>query len=133
MLTTFPSLLMYGFFVPMMLRITVAIIFGYLAIQHFTHKKAVSAEIKWVSHEMAVWATGLLILAELALGILLFVGAFTQIAALLASLGFLKMAVLHKKMPNYAPLSRLSYVLLFVISMTLLISGAGIFAFDLPL
>src|SRR5690349_1676532 len=117
--SVFPSLLAYGFgsyfFAPAILRVTVALVFFYLAIGHFKNKKEVGAEIdnhfKWISHEMAVWLVGLLILAELAVGCLLFVGAWTQVAAIVATLGFAKMAYFHKSLPRYAPLSRLSYTL----------------------
>jgi len=137
MLTTFPSLLMYSFFVPMLLRVAVALFFAKLAIGHFKHKKDVANELarhfKFLSHESSIWLTGLLILAELGVGILLFVGAWTQIAAILAALGFLKMAYFSPRMPLYAPLARSTYFLLIVICLTLLITGAGAFAFDLPL
>lgn len=137
MLTTFPSLLMYGFFVPAIFRFAVAASLAYLAVQHFTHKKAVAGEIDkkfaWLSHETAVWLTGLLILAELGAAVLLFVGAWTQIAAILAGLGMLKMWYFARSMPAYAPLSRLAYVLLAVMCLSLLLTGAGAFAFDLPL
>ncbi len=137
MLTIFPSLLAYGFFVPMILRISVAVFFGYQAVKHFKYKKTVSEELedrfKWLSHESAVWLAGLLILAEVAVGVLLFVGAWTQIAAILAALGFLKMAYFNDTLPTYAPLSRSTYALLIIICLTLIITGAGAFAFDLPL
>ena len=140
-LTIFPALLSYGFgsyfLVPFLLRVTVAAFFAYQVIGHFTHKKAVADvlhnKFKWVSHEMAVWGVGVLILAELALGLFLFVGAFTQIAAILAALAFVKMAFFHKSMPAYAPLSRATYILLIIICVSLLFTGAGAFAFDLPL
>jgi hypothetical protein len=128
---------MFSFFIPTFIRITVAAVFAYQAVHHFKHKKAVAAElgdkIRIISHEMAVWAVGLLILAELVLAVLLFVGAWTQIAALLAVLGFGKMTLFKKKLPQYAPLAKLSYVLLMVMCISLLFSGAGAFAFDLPL
>lgn len=137
MLNPFPSLLMFSFFVPTLIRLTVAVVFAYQAIHHFKNKRAVAeevdAKISWLSHEGAVWGVGLLILAELAIAIALFVGAWTQFAALFAIIGFAKLAFLKKKFPSYAPLSSLAYTLLIVMSITLLVSGAGAFAFDLPL
>jgi uncharacterized membrane protein YphA (DoxX/SURF4 family) len=136
MLTTFPSLLSLSFFVPMLLRITVAVVLAYQAVAHFKNKRAVADEIghtfKFISHEAAVWLVGLLILGELAVGILLFVGAWTQIAAILATLGFAKLTLFHR-IHAYAPLARSTYFLLIIISFTILITGAGAFAFDLPL
>ena len=137
MLTTFPSLLVFGFFVPTLLRATLAAAFAYQAIGHFKNKKEVGEELdqkfSFISRESAVWLGGLLILAELAVGTLLFVGAWTQIAAILAALGFAKMAYFNDTLPTYAPLPRSTYFLLIVISIAVLVSGAGAFAFDLPL
>jgi uncharacterized membrane protein YphA (DoxX/SURF4 family) len=137
MLTTFPSLLAYNFFVPMLLRVVVALFFASLAINHFKAKKELATELehhfKFLSHETSIWVSGLLILAELGVGILLFVGAWTQIAAILAALGFAKMSYFAPSMPRYAPLPRSTYMLLIAISISLLITGAGAFAFDLPL
>jgi len=137
MLTTFPSLLMYGFFVPAALRITVAAFLAYQAVGHFKHKKGVADELhskfRWMSRESAVWLAGLLILGELCVGVLLFVGAWAQIAAIVAALGFLKMAYFDDTLPTYAPLSRTTYILLIIISLSILMTGAGAFAFDLPL
>jgi hypothetical protein len=133
MLNPFPDLLAYIFFAPVLFRITVGAVFVYLMLTHFKNKRHVAGEIKMVSHEVAVWLVGLLILAEAALAAAFFLGFSTQIAALLAALGFAKMLVLRKKLPSYAPLSALSYVLLIVICLSILITGAGAFAFDLPL
>jgi uncharacterized membrane protein YphA (DoxX/SURF4 family) len=128
---------MYSFFVPMLLRVVVALFFASLAINHFKGKKEVAAELahhfKFLSHETSIWLTGLLILAELGVGILLFVGAWTQIAAILAALGFAKMSYFSPSMPRYASFPRSTYALLIAISLSLLITGAGAFAFDLPL
>lgn len=137
MLTPFPELLAFSFFIPAFLRITVAAVFVYLLLTHFKHKKTVADELhtkfRWLSHEVAVWLALLLILAEAALATGLFLGAWTQIVAILGAAGFVKMAALKKKFPAYAPLSALAYVLLAIICLSLLISGAGAFAFDLPL
>ncbi|HEV8677377.1 MAG TPA: DoxX family membrane protein [Candidatus Paceibacterota bacterium] len=137
MLTTFPSLLAFSFFAPAFLRAVVAACFAYQAITHFKNKRGVADEIsdlaKGLSHEAAVWLAGLLIIAELAVGILLFVGAWTQIAAILAILGFLKMAYFNDRLPTYAPLPRSTYFVLVAICLSLLVTGAGAFAFDLPL
>ncbi len=58
-------------------------------------------------------------------GLFVLAGAFTQVAVLVL-LGLL--VYLLKTSRN-----RLSYILLFGMALSLLLSGAGIFAFDLPL
>lgn len=137
MLNLFPGLLSFSFFIPTLLRLTVASVFVYLVLNSFKNKKAIAEEIrakfKWVSHETAVWGVGLLLIAEVLLAAGFFLGIWTQVAAILGILGFAKMAVLRKKMPLYAPFSTLAYVLLIIICVSILISGAGAFAFDLPL
>lgn len=137
MLTLFPSLLSYQFFVPAALRIAVALAFGYQLIGHFKHKHGVAAELeqnfKWIGGKLANSLALLLILVEAAVGILLFVGAWTQLVALLSALGFIKMAYFNDKLPTYAPLPRSTYLLLALISLSLVILGAGAIAFDLPL
>lgn len=140
-LTLFPTLLSFGFgsyfIAPLFLRLCVAVAFGYQAVQHIKHKRAVAEELggalRFLSLESAVWLTGVLILTEAALGLLLFVGAYTQLAALLAGLGLAKMAYLKKHFHAYAPLPRSTYLVLIVICFTLLFTGAGQYAIDLPL
>ncbi len=133
MVTLFPQLIAYSWYVPAILRITVAAVFVYLVIYHFKHKKAFASELKMVSHEVASWFVGIAILVEIVVAAGFFLGFGTQVVAILGILGFAKMAIFKNKFPTYAPFSRLSYVLLIVICLSLLISGAGIFAFDLPL
>jgi uncharacterized membrane protein YphA (DoxX/SURF4 family) len=130
-----PQLFTYSQYMPTLLRIVVAGVFVYLLIHHFKYKKTVAGEIedkfKWISHEASIWLAGLLIIAELAVAALFFVGAWTQVAAILAALGFVKMALLNESLPTYAPFTRLSYVLLVAICISLLFTGAGMLAFDI--
>jgi uncharacterized membrane protein YphA (DoxX/SURF4 family) len=141
LLNIFPLLLSYGFgsyfLAPFILRIAVAAVFTSLAINHFKYKKAaaeeIHAKIKWISHESAVWLVGLLLMIEVVMAALIFFGAFTQFVAVLSILGFAKMAFFRRSMPTYAPLSVSSYLLLIIICLTLVLTGAGAFAFDLPL
>jgi hypothetical protein len=133
MLSLFPSLLQYTYFMPTLFRLTVAAVFVYLVIYHFKHKKVFASELKMVSHEVASWFVGIAILVEMVVAAGFFLGFGTQLVAILGILGFAKMALFKNKFPTYAPLSRLSYVLLIVICFSILVTGAGVFAFDLPL
>jgi len=137
MLNPFPELLAFGlgsyFLVPAILRITIATVFVYLALTHFKNKRVVASEFTMLSHEMAIWAVGVAILAEFAVAALLFVGAFTQIVAIVALVGCIKALILKKKFSSLYPLSALAYTLVGVIALSLLFTGAGAFAFDLPL
>ena len=77
-----------------------------------------------------VWYLGLI---EIGLGILFFIGLFTQVAALLAAVLSLKFIVMHRRFAHPLIPSRMFYTLLLAASLSLFITGAGIFAFDLPI
>lgn len=138
-LSVFPDLYQFGFgsyfFAPTILRIAAAGVFLYLAVTHFSNKKQVADALTMprISHETAVLGAWVLIGAEIALSFALFFGAWTQVAAILGALGCIKALVLGRNFPAVYPLARLTYALVAVICLVLLISGAGAFAFDLPL
>lgn len=133
MLNPFPQLLVFGFFAPTLLRIAAACVFFYLAYWHFKNKKEVAHELSVLSHEMAVWLVGLYILIELAVGAGLLLGFWTQIAALVGLVISVKILLLKRSLHAMAPLSRAAYLLLGIICLSLIASGAGGFAIDLPL
>lgn len=137
MLNPFPDLLSFGygsyFLVPALLRITVAAVFVYLALTLFKNKKGAASEFTMLSHEMAIWAVGVAVLIEFGVAALLFVGAYTQITAIVAAAGSIKALILKKRFPTLYPLAPLAYTLIAIIALSLLFTGAGAFAFDLPL
>lgn len=135
MLTVFPELLAFSLFAPFILRVAIGIAFVALGAKHFG-KSAVSVREELV--RVFPWAGSLAVflgIAELALGILLIVGLWTQVAALLAGIGALKLAFLKHRFSfaAVAPFSISTYLLLAVISLSFLLTGAGLFAIDLPL
>jgi uncharacterized membrane protein YphA (DoxX/SURF4 family) len=132
MLNTFPSLLTYTFFAPTLLRITVALAIAYIAYVQFIRREEIA--------EMRVPVVGkiggliwIALIVETAIAIGLFVGYLTQICALLAMLLCIKHFIYAKKYPRVMPLCRADYIFIFVICLSLLLTGAGAFAFDLPL
>jgi hypothetical protein len=133
MLNTFPQLLTYGFFAPTVLRVLVAFSFFYIAYAQSSHRKEIAElKIKIIGHvdQTMVLISSLVIAAT---GLALFFGWHTQIAAILGILVCLKHAIYAKKYPRLIPLCRLEYIYLIVILLTLLISGAGALAMDVPL
>ncbi len=137
MLNTFPNLLVLGFFAPTILRVAAAGVLFYLAYFYVTHREeigrasfpvigAVGPRIAW----LIAAGTGLI-------GVGFFFGYYTQIMAILGMLGMIKYAVYSRFYPHLLvlrfPLSRSTMLLFFVICLSLLISGAGALAFDLPL
>lgn len=123
MLNIFPGLLI-PFLAPTLLRLAVALAFGGSAWAHFSRK----GELKG----MGVWLWAIMA-AELLVAISLALGAYTQVAALAALALCVAYAVYAKKYLRAVPYCRGEYILLAVISLSLVLSGAGAFAQDLPL
>jgi len=70
---------------------------------------------------------------EIVVALLLIVGLFTQIAALLGIVIALKMLWFGETYPRFIHHEKATYLLLLVILLSLLVTGAGAFAIDLPL
>jgi len=132
MLTPFPDLLMFGFFAPTILRFAAALIFAYLAYTHFHHKDAI-ARIKMPLLGGGMWVAWAAITIEIIVAAALFFGYYTQYAALIGMLGAVKHFVWRNTYPTYFVLPRTTSFLLIVILASLLLTGAGALAFDLPL
>jgi uncharacterized membrane protein YphA (DoxX/SURF4 family) len=126
MLNTFPDLLTYGFFAPTILRLTVAIVLFYLAY----HQWRTRVEIAKVRSFMF---PTLSIIFNVIVGIALFVGGYTQIAALLAIIGFCIGLWLNRRHPHIVILSNTTVIVLIVVCVSLLLTGAGALAMDIPL
>lgn len=134
MLNPFPGVLAFGLFAPLLLRIAVGLVFV-----HFGwHKLGRGRAEKAAFFESLGWKPGIYFAVgfgavELALGLLLIVGLYTQIAALVAALIALGALILKRTHQTGIGSSRGFLALLLVISLSLIVSGAGLFAFDLPL
>jgi uncharacterized membrane protein YphA (DoxX/SURF4 family) len=121
-LSLFPSLLSFGLLAPLLLRLTLGIVvffWGYHGVK--------SAGSKDDPRKIAFN------ILDLIVGVLLIVGLFTQLAALITAV------ILTVKLVNKARAKALFtdgvnyYFILFVIALSLLFSGAGFLGFDLPL
>jgi len=134
MLNIFPSFLTYGFFAPTLLRLVVGFSILYIGYRQAKNRKAIIAEIQqrlgWHFDQTLIFIAALLVFA---LGVALVLGWHTQIAAIIAILFCLKQMAFAKSYKTAVPLCRLDYFYLIVILLTLLVTGAGAFAFDLPL
>lgn len=133
MLNPFPDLLTYSFFVPTLLRITAACVFLLLAQKIITDRKKISTISFPIVGTTPAWLLSAAGVCVAALGVLLFVGYATQWAALVGALTALKYFFLLSRYPAMKQFSRSTYALLFVICVSLLFSGAGALAMDLPL
>lgn len=133
MLNPFPSLLFLGFFAPTLLRVTAALVLGYSAYYLLQERRAVTQAHLPIIGKPAVWMVWLSCSITTLIAAALFFGYGTQIAALLGAIVSIKYAFIPKRLADLSPLSRTTYFLVFVICLSLLISGAGAFAMDLPL
>jgi hypothetical protein len=114
MLSLFPELLFLAPLAAFVIRVVSGLMFARIAYRHvFTP------------------TTGMRILGiiEGVVAVLLIAGAYTQPAALIAALIITTTLFL----PTYRTLPRSTLVLLFVMTLSLVVTGAGPFAFDLPL
>ncbi len=135
MLNPFPDLLTYGLIAPTILRLVAGFIFinlGYLKLTRERDRWMLFLQsIRLKKHTRgAVSAMGTL---EIICGVLLLLGAFTQYAALILLLMTAKEAFVEYKEEVLVARDIVFYVLIGAILLSLLFSGAGFFAFDLPL
>lgn len=133
MLNPFPDLLAFLFFAPFILRLAAGILFLDLG-WNTLRKKRIEYAAFFESagfrpgHSYARAAGAL----ESITGVLLITGLWTQIAALIAALISGMVLLFKLKDPARFPHDRRLFLLLFVVSLSLLVTGAGFFAFDLP-
>jgi hypothetical protein len=132
MLNTFPDLLALGFFAPTLLRVAVAFAFLFGAYIQYKRVDELS-NIRFPIVGGGSWIIWLSIIAHAVIGAMLFFGYYTQIAAILGVLGGIKGIMYAKKYPRLFALCRLEYFFIVVICLSLIISGAGALALDLPL
>lgn len=117
--TIFPQLLSFGFFAPFVLRIVVSLYLLYLG------KKRLNKEYKWSA--VLYFISGLAI----------FLGLYTQVAVVLGMIMF-KFDYYFEHWANRKtvpmnPEMFFTYFMAVLILLTLIVTGPGAFAFDLPL
>lgn len=133
MLNPFPSLLMFGILAPFIIRVSLGAVLLYIAVEHFRSKREIAEVLSPLMGRSSKWAWVLLCAIEVSAGALLVVGAWTQIASIVVILLVLKTFFIRPSLRHLSPLSRSAYVLMCMMALSLLLSGAGGFAFDLPL
>ena len=134
MLNTFPSLLTFSLLAPLILRVVLGLIFinlGYIELT--SEKKRWHAFFATVHLKPATVFVILMGLFEIVGGFFLIAGFLTQIMALVFSI--ITFGEFYAEYREETLLKRdvIFYLLIFAISLSLFLSGAGIFAIDLPL
>jgi|CXWK01.1.fsa_nt_gi uncharacterized membrane protein YphA (DoxX/SURF4 family) len=133
MLSTFPELFTFGLAAPFVLRVLLGCFFIFQGLRR--HKQdAVAWNALWNdAHIGSLKLAPILTKIQVILGVLLFVGLYTQISAIIAIL-FIA-AVWYRTFGFSRPSFTDAWISLFpaVIAFSLLFLGAGLLAFDLPL
>jgi len=134
MLNPFPDLLTYSLLAPFILRVVAGIIFVNLGFLVFRNEKerwlASLSVLRVLNPKIAVKILGVV---EMAGGIMLLLGFYTQIAALILALLVFVESYIEYKDPAILKRSFVFYIMLLAIVLSLLLTGAGRPAFDLPL
>ncbi len=134
MLNLFPSLLTYGGYGPTIIRVVLGLIFLDLGILKLRSEKA-----RWIASfealhlKPAVSLVTLFGTVEAVGGLMLIGGVYTQAAALVFALLTGVELYLEWKDASLIKRSFVFYLLLFAIALSLLFTGAGKAAFDIPL
>jgi uncharacterized membrane protein YphA (DoxX/SURF4 family) len=122
MLSLFPSLLTYQQAGPFIIRVVLGITLAY-----FGYQKVMKRGTSSGSNSVIYGAT------EMLISIFLIIGLFTQLAALLNAVILVIKLALKAKDGKFLSDGINYYILLLVMCLSLLVTGAGFWAFDLPL
>jgi len=128
LVTPLPALLDYSFYAPLLLRLTLGVYI--LAIGFSAHRKNSpdSPDLHVEMSPLQILFSGLFILA----GLSLIVGIFVQISAIIVVILML-ITISDKTSRLTHELGRAELSLLLIIALSLIVTGAGPFAIDLPL
>ena len=120
-------------FAYLLLRVVLGFVLFYLGTSHIRNRHSLQDIFSFSFFPYGLFIVWYLGSVEILIGAMFIVGFFTQIAALLGMALSLKFLVMHKRFTHSLIPSRLCFLFIFMISFTLLITGAGPFAFDLPI
>ncbi|MDO8514431.1 MAG: hypothetical protein Q7S50_02720 [bacterium] len=132
MLSLFPDILFLAPVSATILRIVAGVAFLSLAWIHWQKRDEMS-QIDFIVVGRGMWIPIFASVFELIIGVGLIIGIYAQAMALLGALAALKSFIWKRRYSGLFPLSRTESVLLFVICISVVLTGAGAFAFDLPL
>jgi uncharacterized membrane protein YphA (DoxX/SURF4 family) len=131
MFSFFPQLLFLTPLAIAILRVTAGLYLIYIGYFLWSERDVLSKESFPIIGRMPIWLSAIAAIVQTILGILLIVGAWTQLAALLGLIVALKCVLFARTYKKIMPLDRSASVLLLIILLSLVIMGAGAFAFDL--
>ena len=133
-LNTFPGLLSFGLLSPLILRLVIGFItldLGYLKLR--------KEKVEWqelfetIHFRPPAFFVKVFAWVEIIGGLMFFVGSYTQLTAMVFSVLFFCEAVIEYRNDSLENRNLPFYILMFAIALSLVFSGAGAFALDLPL
>jgi len=134
MLNPFPEFLNYSPLAPMILRLLIGLIFVDLGFLKFRGEKdRWMASFEALHLRPADFFVPLYGFLQIVAGTLLIIGLWTQVAALFFVLSTGAELYVEWRAKEILKRDLVFYLLIFTISLSLLLTGAGAFAFDLPL
>lgn len=105
----------------------------YFGFSHIKSRETISELFTFPFFSFGAFSTWFFITVEIILSFMFLTGFLTQIAALGVIIMSIKMIILTTIKPNAVLGNRTLYVLLLGCALSLFITGAGAFAFDLPI
>lgn len=133
MLSLFPQLLFLTPIAIALLRVSLGVFVLIIAWQISERRHALTQpKFPLIGHSPE-WLIFGAALAYGVVGGLIIAGAWTQLAALVAALGSIKLFVLSRWYPELRIFPESTYALMTVMALALVAAGAGSYAFDLPL
>lgn len=133
-LNTFPELLTFTLIAPLILRVALGLTVFNLGKLKFTSE---SEGARWkilfetIGFKPANFFLKLIAWIEVLAGIMLIIGSFTQIVAIVLAIMYFCQAILEYKENALVKRTLPFYILLFAISLSLVFTGAGLFAIDM--
>jgi uncharacterized membrane protein YphA (DoxX/SURF4 family) len=128
---TFPTLLLASSVAPLLLRFALAAILFYLGKSSFLEKRiCFTAYFEARRYPLAIilpWLWGCILIC---VSLFLMFGFMTQIAALLSVYIIMNLMLIENRSEKIFYISQHFYVVMMIIAISLLFSGAGIFAVD---
>lgn len=134
MTNPFPELLTFSLLAPTLLRLTLGVFVILLGYSKFINpRKGITDFFEALGFKPSVYYIKILSVTEIVMGIALFIGFLTQIAALIVAIITFVSLIVTIRHPETGLEKASLYTLFFVISISLVLTGAGLLAIDLPL
>ena len=132
MLNPFPYLLSFTAFSPFLIRIAVGLYLLIAARHAWENRGAIVAELLPMLRSLSWPKLYAIVAVEVLSALALIAGFYTQIGAILGLVVFLGLVLSLRRLPSLSPWTRSVPLLLALLCVTLLLTGAGAFAFDYP-